>query len=377
MAGLTVDNGVSSGEVLLDDLANVLITTSLTTGAWGTYSVRSGVDVGWTLTGPSNSPTALVVSGAGNAPEDKTWTPEYPGRYLVSFQGFDGVDQVTLTAVYEVGAADGSQALPAPQEAAEVDAVGGWWVSIEERLRALGRGVMGVAEMAYVSASSIVPAGDPVVVTSALKWRAGGAVTDLAVAVPGAFLYECAPLAAIPAATSTIALLIEPLTVGGKALAVVSGLVPYDTSTYSAGDKLYISDAGAIDTAAGATERVLGIVEIVGPGLMSAASFGVLRVTGAPPVASSGGGGGSATTYSGNGPTVEGDLVFDTGDATLDDATHEVHITNSIDSSDRMINSKSESVTLGVVTCSGVYDAPGFHRNWRSTDSWKMIVVPK
>ena len=282
MPGLTIDNGATSGETIADAAAHLLITTTLTAGVWGTYSVRPGTDAGWTLLGPSNDPGPLAVSGSAATPEDKTWTPVYPGRYLVKFQGYDGADQVNLTAVYEIGAAEGEHGLPAPQETLEMDAVAGWWPAIEGRMRALGRMHAGVSEAAYVTAAAPAAVGAAVQILTGVRWRGAGADTSDAIEEPGSYLYECNPLSGAPSADSTIALLVEPLLAGGKALAVSSGLIPFDTSLWALGAAVYVDAAGALSDVPGATVRRIGTVEAVGGAIMAAGTFGVLRVDGAP-----------------------------------------------------------------------------------------------
>lgn len=283
MAGLTLDDSVNpAAEVVKLANGNASVSASLTDGDWSTYSVRPAEDAGWAIFGPAG--TAASVSGDPSTPENKTFVPDLPGRYKIVFEGYDGDDQVQLSGLYEVRSTVSSESLPAPRETNEYHAQEGWFRSIEARLKQAGLQLRGGARICSVHNSGVaaLAAGTPVVLGSYARWYQAGAAGQPALDQPGVLGVAAQELFFTPMATDIVAITMEEVAAGGVGLALVDGLVPFDTSGFMAYNDLYIDDVGALSTTPGFTVRKVGRTLASGPANSDSPSPGAIYFNGFP-----------------------------------------------------------------------------------------------
>lgn len=284
MAGLTLDDSVQVGEVIKQADGHAVVTATLTSGAWGTYSVRPGTDVGWILYGPKGH--AATISGLSSTPEDKTFTPDLPGRYLLVFEGYDGASQVQLSALYEVRAASAQESIFAPRETGLYDAAVGWHSALEERLHQLALHLRGACKLAVVvtDAFTTYSAGDRVVLYGYTRPFVAGAAGVPVLAAPDSVAVSVNPVFSPPASTDVVGLVLEDIAISSVGLVLVEGFVPYDTlgAGFSGFANVYVNDSGQLSSTPGSIIRKVGYCSVVGGGNADSSPVGTLYFNGHP-----------------------------------------------------------------------------------------------
>jgi hypothetical protein len=247
-----------------------------------------GVDVQnavWELHTPHNSGASLSP-GIGDVAQ--SFTPERPGRYLVRAVMDDliGPDPtVTFTALFEVeGAWVKGQALPAATETTEANLPSneGWGAEMSERMDLLGRSALGrtTVHVGVNTSGGVISAGQVIKleVAPVTDWVGPGGT---ALTTPGAVIPAILPFDALDNPESSVGIALETIAVGERGYYQNTGALPWDTSLWSLGQTVFVSNAGAVDVIPGDSTVFLGFVARVGPATGAAA--GLLWLTGGDP----------------------------------------------------------------------------------------------
>ena len=285
MAGLTLDDSIlaPAEAVKLAD-GNNSVAVSLTSGSWGTYSVRPGTDAGWVLFGPEN--TSAAISGASSTPEDKTFTPDVPGRYVAFFEGYDGADQVRLTGLFEVRSTSAGESIPAPREGVLYDASTGWTRSIEERARQASYFLRGGSTLVAITADAVTTYSRGDLVTLSHYER------PFSAGIAGASLLDQPEVAGVsvnkvlspPLGTEIVGVVLEDIATLGFGLVLLSGFIPFDKATpgISTFSDLFVNDSGALSSTQGTTYRKVGYCYAAGEANPDSTPIGYIYFNGYP-----------------------------------------------------------------------------------------------
>lgn len=230
----------------------------------------------WKVYGPKES--AVVISGPTPETNPQTFVPDYPGRWLVRLTATPfGGSPTVYTSVVEIKDPQFSGvSIPAPNEKAEYDADEGWSRDVEEMHKTVSRS-LGFREIVSVTAAAGTLAANTLV-TPTNRWMTRWKAAPMSFADFNNYVIEVEAVADAGAKmlTQPVFLLLEAVDVTTeftgqeKALALVKGIIPYDTTVAGitngpagAGADLYALggatafDANATPVAARKIARVL------------------------------------------------------------------------------------------------------------------------
>jgi len=289
VAGLSLSIGgapPTAGVLKLQD-ANAVVTVSLSAGDWGDYSIADGSNDGWYIYGPQHHIAALALSGSATALENKTFTPDVSGHYVIVLLVHNSADeQVRLSALFEVGTAYADIAILAPQERDEYEYAAGWAKQLQETALSVHKLLGGRKLVRYKNTGAELLHGRVIAVDGYL--RAYGAAGDTSPSY--SFLTDVVARGYGVDATADLSLNILAINIGttaagGFGTALIDGPLPMDTTGMTAGQDLYVTDAGIIGNAAGTNERKCGLVQYVANALVATSPSGAIMFAGAPVVA--------------------------------------------------------------------------------------------
>lgn len=230
----------------------------------------------WELFGPAESVAAMSGPDAWTNPQ--TFTPDYPGRYLIRLTTtIFGGSAASYTALVEVKDPQlPNAAIPAPNETTESDGTYGWSRDAEEVHKVVSRS-LGFRELVSVTTAAGALTANTLV-TPTIHWLTQWKASAVSLVDFNNFAVEVEPVTDADAAMATqpIFLLLEdvdPLVGSGKekALALAKGLIPYDTTVAGitngpAGAGAFLYADGAVlpfsATPPGVTDRKIAKVVI-------------------------------------------------------------------------------------------------------------------
>lgn len=222
----------------------------------GTIDGSSYDNAVWEIYGPVDS--AVTTTGWTTTNSTQTFTPDVPGRYLVRLTVTDVPTSTpeTYSCLSEILDPQIPQAsIPAPNEEDEYDGNEGWSRSTEAFLRTVSRGLPFKNIVSVTLTPGIVSGGQssPIPATSVVEldvYMNGPLEAWRACAIEASGTKSNNVVLSVSAVTSDSATaefgmlfyLLEDLVVGQKALALVSGVINVDTTGWSNGDDVYLSN---------------------------------------------------------------------------------------------------------------------------------------
>jgi len=286
MATLLVNDGSGAAQVKAGRDANQLVTVTLSEGAWSNYTA-TGDGEGFAIYGPAHHPSALTIANPTTL-ENKTFTPEVAGRYLVRLVATNtGTSaQEVLTALYEVSSAYGAEALPAPREQFEYDADTGWARAVEEQLHAnlLMRGGRKCVRVINGGTQDLFLGETASLSFFARHASAGQDGDDMEEHLSDIVLTAEKVAATNANVVSThIGVCSENIAVGAHGTLILEGPLPMDTSGFlSVGSPVFVSNTSVLSASAGTNTRRLGTVIHKAATTMATVEGGSVWIDGAP-----------------------------------------------------------------------------------------------
>ena len=292
MSGLSLSTGgAATPTVITDGEAATAVTVSLTSGAWGDYSIVDGSSDGWYIYGPDTHPGTLSLSGSATALQNKTFTPLVSGHYTVILLAHNSSDeQVRLSALYCVKSGYSNIGKLAPQERDEFEYAAGWARSVQDTQSRVNELAGGRSLCRYLNTGAEVVAGKLIKLSgyNRVSFALGNADRTTLSAMQETVLNGVGVNATQDITTAILAVNIEDCEEAAYGWCIPVGFVPYDTSLWAAGDDVYISDAGILSVTAGTNERKCGVVASVGGDAIGDVNGGAVWFTGFPGASTSG-----------------------------------------------------------------------------------------
>jgi hypothetical protein len=267
---------IDSGQVVQDPFAAVAL-----------QNVGKYTNPVWVMFGPSGPSAPTLDAAPGTPPDPKSFTPNYPGRWLVRVTAEPIIlvsgaattgTAVDFTALFEIldpavvghpaAVASYPSSVVAPNETTEYNALEGWARSVESYLTTVSKQVGGRRVVSGVNAS-----GQVLTTTSVVRLHQNALARWKSVNT-GLADFQNFVVQFDRAYSTDSGINIHPLFLvvysgvgaGDRTYVVWDGLVPYDTATLgnsvAFGDKVYLTAAGGLSTTAPAQGpvRSVGVV---------------------------------------------------------------------------------------------------------------------